>query len=384
MSKVHQRQTRANDAVLGAAVADAASLGLHWLYDQQHIRKLEPKAPEYHQHVAQDYADVAGYYAHERRQRGESSQYGEQMKALLRSLSECSGQYDKSHHELCFKEAFGYGGTYIGYIDHPTKEALDNLARAEHHALERAYALPFNRDDALKRKLVTKVLGCLKQADGEALKKKVEATVRRSDNDDYLVDHAQRIADEMASVNGYHGGDDRQLPALSCIPAILAFYYSEKNLPEIIESAVRVTHNNDDAVAFAQASAKLLATAINTGDIKRVIACANEIEEKPTVALINDALSSLSSTTTDMTRQWGMACELKLGFPSIVHNLATSNSYAHGVRQNIYSGGDSCGRSIVLGAVLAACFGVDGDRGIPESWLSKLADRQWYFNHLLS
>jgi len=37
-------QTRAKNMIWGALVADAAAMGLHWIYDQPHIRKIEPRA----------------------------------------------------------------------------------------------------------------------------------------------------------------------------------------------------------------------------------------------------------------------------------------------------------------------------------------------------
>ena len=38
--------TRARNLVLGALVADAAAMGLHWLYDQDRIAAVAPKTPE--------------------------------------------------------------------------------------------------------------------------------------------------------------------------------------------------------------------------------------------------------------------------------------------------------------------------------------------------
>ena len=39
--------TRARNLVLGALVADAAAMGLHWLYDQDRIAAVAPKTPEF-------------------------------------------------------------------------------------------------------------------------------------------------------------------------------------------------------------------------------------------------------------------------------------------------------------------------------------------------
>lgn len=84
----------------------------------------------------------------------------------------------------------------------------------------------------------------------------------------------------------------------------------------------------------------------------------------------------------EATAQWGMSCELRFGVPSIVHNISTCTSFVDGVRTNIYSGGDSCGRSVLLGAILGACFGQDKAKTIPESWLDQLTDKETLLEQL--
>lgn len=83
-----------NPMILGALVADAASMGLHWVYDQAHIRKLAPEAPEFRTPQAADYEGVKGYFAHPTRTAGDLSQYGEQAVVMHRALD--GGTYDLS------------------------------------------------------------------------------------------------------------------------------------------------------------------------------------------------------------------------------------------------------------------------------------------------
>lgn len=54
------------------------------------------------------------------------------------------------------------------------------------------------------------------------------------------------------------------------------------------------------------------------------------------------------------------------------HLLLNATSYEASIRENILCGGDSCGRAILLGAVLAACYqGTDED--IPRDWELKVS-----------
>jgi len=367
---------RKRGAILGAAVADAASLGFHWLYDQSRIIALEPNSPEFRQPNEQDYANTAGYFAHANKSAGDFSQYGEQNTTMLRALRSNNGTYNKEKYEAAFIECFGYGGSYVGYIDHPTRDTLNNITIAQNDALTRASNLPFNGPDELKRKLITKVLGNAKQFSGDQLKQEVEQTVRLTDDDDYLVEHALKIVEQWNNVNGYHGADDTQLPALSKLPALVAVYTQQESLNNVVESAVRVTNNNDKAVAFGLASANMIETAITTGDPELSIDAANQAYSGMTQQLIEQALATLAKSTPHVTSEWGMACQLNIGFPSAIHNIAKATSFTEAIRQNIYAGGDSCGRSILIGAVLGAFHCIGTDKGIPSQWITKLSHSQ--------
>ncbi len=303
-------------AVVGALVADAASLGFHWLYDQARIKSLEPTTPEFHIHRVQDYADVPSYFAHAKRTCGQSSHYGEQLRTLLVSLVENEGKYDRFHYETCFVEHFGYGGNYIGYIDHPTRDTLNNLCKV--------------------------------------------------------------TADDNAK--GFHGADDSQLPALSKLPPLVALYASEPNLTEVVDSAVRVTNDNDEAAAYGAFASQLLDVAIQTGDIEEVLEHIRSYKNEFISPVISAVLEKQNLSTIEATALWGMSCELKFGVSSILHNLFTASSYTQSIRTNIYAGGDSCGRSIILGAILGACL--KPEDGVPDDWLSRLSDLDDVLEHL--
>lgn len=370
---------RKRNAIIGAAVADAASLGFHWLYDQPRIAAAAHGVPEFNNPDAANYADVPGYFAHGNKRAGDFSQYGEQLMVMLRSLVENNGQFDQTHYQNSFIDCFGYGGTYVGYIDHPTRDTLNNIAAAEAEVLNEAQRLPFDGDDTLKRKLITKVLGHAKQANGEALRSAVEASVRATDNNDYYVEHALNIVTLWESLNGFLGADDTQLPALSKLPPLVSQYCSNDSLNTVVNAAVRVTNNNNSAVAYGAAAAVAQKAAIETGSkMTAVNAISNNVNsavDSTTQAkidsLLSEALSLDAVSVPDATAQWGMACQLENGFPSIVHNVATSGSYSDAVRYNILAGGDSCGRSVVLGAIMGACCGLDNESGIPAQWLER-------------
>eukprot|EP00898_Chlorokybus_atmophyticus_P009201 jgi/Chlat1/9282/Chrsp99S08544 len=77
---------RAINCVLGWAVGDAASMGLHWVYDLEKLESLvaarNPAVPEFMDPSANFFYQYAS---------GEFSVYGDQTHALLRSMAECGG-----------------------------------------------------------------------------------------------------------------------------------------------------------------------------------------------------------------------------------------------------------------------------------------------------
>jgi len=368
-------EERQRNAVWGAAVADAASLGFHWLYSQERIRELAPETPEFRTPNGADYEGVPAYFAHAARHSGQCSQYGEQMLTLLRSLAANDGVYDAAHYRSSFCNHFGYGGAYVGYIDHPTRDTLNNIARAEQAALAVADTISFSGSDELKRKLITKVLAQMKLASGDVLLQRVEDSVRLTHNDDYLVTHALQLTLTLSNQGGHSGADDTQLPALSKLPPLVALCWDDNRLSNNVESAVRVTNNNNKSVAFSIAASELMRVAIETGDLQQVLHTARNIQDPIVAPLVAEAFAYDDEPSPEATARWGLACQLAQGFPSLMHNLARQHNFVKSIRQNIYAGGDSCERSIVLGAVLGACFGRDDTDGIPEEWIKNLSDK---------
>jgi ADP-ribosylglycohydrolase len=304
----HDLISRQRNLVLGTLVADAASLGLHWLYDQDRIAQVAPKTAAFHPASLNDYQDVPGYFAHPTKSVGDLSQYGEQAMVMLRSLAE-KGQYDKDHYQTAFQSHFGYGGAYVGYIDHPTRDTLDNIARAA------------ASDDAPE----------------------------------------------------FPGADDRQLPAVSKLPSLVAMAAQSEGFADQITSAIRVTNNCTTAISFGTTAADLMRAVVNGSTITDAL---KQIDAPSEVRNALAPLAGMSDQSTcEVTRTIGMSCDLAYGVPSVVHTLSTAPSYHVAIEQNIYAGGDSCGRAILLGAVMGAAHGIGGETGIPEDWIERLTQR---------
>ncbi len=286
--------------IVGALVADAASLGFHWLYDQPTIKNIAPQKPAFKVANESEYQDK-GYFAHPKKTIGEPSQYGAQLYAMLDSLTRSSGTFNLCNYINVFKEWFDFGGEWTGYIDKPTRSTL----LAMHNAKDNK-----NVDEAV------------------------------------------------------YGDDDQQLPATSKLPPLVAYLGYQ---PIDIEAAVRVTNNKDSAVLWALALSEILDSVLRGSSIENAIINSRSCASQTLVEQIDDAMSHLKIKSEVYAQKVGMHCDLSAAFPLIIHILLTSDDYVAAIETNIYCGGDSCGRAIILGAIMAA----NEPDGIPKEWLDK-------------
>jgi ADP-ribosylglycohydrolase len=374
-------ETRKRNMVLGALVADAAAMGTHWIYDQDHIRKIAPEAPEFLTPDPANYEGVPAYFAHATRQSGDQSQYGEQLIVMLKALEASGGTYDAQTYATHFRAHFGYGGAYVGYIDHATRETLNNFQRAEDEALMRAYAVPFDGPRKVTQAMVGKAMRMVPIFDGTQLQEKFEEEVRMTHDDNAIVAYGFKVLDEIVGMPQKFGANDEQLPAIAKLPGLVANMAPETDANTFfaaVDSAVRITSDHERAIAFGRVSAAMMQAALITNNIAEIVDAGRAVATPETDALLADAAGMTDQNTNAATRHFGMACDLNYGVPSVVHNMLTAQSYAEAIRRNIYAGGDTCGRAMLIGAVMGALHGVGKGAGIPTAWVGKLSmDREF-------
>ncbi|CAN0603008.1 unnamed protein product, partial [Ectocarpus sp. 12 AP-2014] len=123
--------SQTSEMLLGALVSDAATLGLHWLYDADRIAEIAARRGGHCAFTpvdAANYEGVQGYFAHGARHSGMLTQYGEVLRLAIKSMNANAGAFDVASYQATFAAHFGPGGTYQGYIDRPTRAALSNIA----------------------------------------------------------------------------------------------------------------------------------------------------------------------------------------------------------------------------------------------------------------
>ncbi len=114
------------DAITGTLVADAAALGLHWMYDQTVIQAVETTGDIlFREPDGNVFEGRKGYFAQGGRHAGELSHYGESARLVAQLAIDKA--YDAKAHQHVFSAVFGPCGSFHGYADHATKALISRI-----------------------------------------------------------------------------------------------------------------------------------------------------------------------------------------------------------------------------------------------------------------
>ena len=294
--------------VLGALVADAAAMGLHWLYDPDRIASIaDGQEPVFLAAEQRHFDGTKGYFAHAGKRSGALSQYGSVLTLAMTSLIATDGRLDIADFQRRYVAFFGPGGDWQGYIDRPTRGTLANLGAA--------------------------------------------------------------ITEETPDVSGI---DDDQMPAFSTVPALVTAGPDADSLEQDVVRLVRATNDNALATEAALILARVTRATLKGDDLAATLATEAERAGNVLQPLLREALAANDKTSVDMAGHFGRACHVQQGLPVVFHIANSAESYERAIRTNVLAGGDSCGRAMALGAILGARFGFGGDRGMPLPWLTRL------------
>ncbi|MEP2640012.1 ADP-ribosylglycohydrolase family protein [Roseobacter sp.] len=297
------------DLLLGALVADAACLGLHWIYNVDRVAEVTARQNGQCAFTPVDARNYEGVktFAHKDRHNGMFTQIGEVLRLTVQSMNANGGAFDVDAYQSDFANFFGAGGAYNGFMDRPTRGALDNIAAGKSPS----------------------------------------------------------------------GIDDNQTPALTCLPAILVAYNGHENLADMIKTSMEVTNINAEAAAFNAVFADVCTRIMNGETLTSALELAANAAPG---AIKADLLNALNAAEDDsvvfagLNGLMGRACNLPAAAPVMFHILARSKSYQEAVERNILAAGDTAGRSIMIGAIMARVHGVATPTGVPLSWVLQLQD----------
>lgn len=142
----------------------------------------------------------------------------------------------------------------------------------------------------------------------------------------------------------------------------------------MLAQSMQVTNINDVAASYSDAFADVLVRVMRDEPLGAALEAAAEAADDLISADLKLALSTKDTNATDFAGLMGRACHLPTAGPIMFYILKHSGSYRDAVEQNILAGGDSAGRSILIGAIMARVHGIATKTGIPLSWVLQLDD----------
>ena len=375
-----QNKEMVRSAVLGTFVSDASAMGLHWIYSQGKISQIAKRhdgTVEFLEPDESNYQGVPAFFAHPHKESGDSSNYGEYLYILLRALTEDG--FDAGTYIRVFQEYFGIGGEYVGYADGPMRETIYNITTLGKEIEKRVQNAETKLAPDRKGIAAHYISRYFFEFDTEGLKETIRAPLKLQEFSKEELGYADALVDEVSSIEKKIGPDDDQMPALSR-SAVLAHFYAGEELDRVVEESVRITNDNEDAVAYSLFMARILRDLYEStrpepkavhetlrGLVERHIdVLTTKGKEVVKQALQMDGLDHRGATKT-----FGAACHVHMAVPLVIHLLLNTGSFFEANRYNILSSGDTCGRSIMLGALAGVLYGVGGETGVPESWIDR-------------
>eukprot|EP00042_Codosiga_hollandica_P041730 m.375273 g.375273 ORF g.375273 m.375273 type:complete len:346 (+) comp56177_c0_seq12:78-1115(+) len=300
-------EDRAVAAIVGAFVADAAAMPLHWIYNVTEIKDLVGSgAPEFY------YPPSCPYYNYTE---GGNSPYGQQTSVYLELIAE-TGVVDPVAAQNAFYAFYAEGGPCsspdVCYYDNSTKNFLHNM----NEGLRWPYCGGYDTQaDAIAHMIPVVALLA-----GSPLLLPTVAT---------LVRVTQNTTDAVA---------------FGCAAA------------RILEKAIINATTGLDAVT--QVAAEL-------EDPNRVFPLP---VDAALAAGIRMVLGELSLPNIDVVLQIGQDCLYPYNLWTGSHLIAQQANFVNATGQTIMAGGDNCSRNMFVNSFNAA---IEGLAGIPPQWTHK-------------
>lgn len=311
MSQVISMKDRARAAVLGAFLADAATGGLHWIYDQDKLKGLvqsnaKADAPEFFAPPSCPYYQL---------EVGDLSCYGHEVYPVLKYAASCDSVKGQELAEVLYKAY----KAYTGYLNRSVKSLIARIEAG---------------------------------------------------------DKFPECGDP----------EDAQANAFVKLPPIVAHYAGKPELVAAVDATVRVQQNNNASAIAGLLAAKLLEKVIlgsSIADALQWLSCEPSLQ--PHGAELAAVVESVKGKPLkDITSQLGPSCGLPHSLQVAVAGALVSSDYVSGVRANMMAGGDNCSRSVLLGALLAAQYGIDGVVGDWGPKMKQFAEVQALTEQLLA
>lgn len=161
--------------------------------------------------------------------------------------------------------------------------------------------------------------------------------------------------------------DDNQAGCFAKLPPLVARCRDDAGFEALVEAAIRVTHDNVQALRYGLCAADAIRAAIRGGtpaDAVEAAACS-----RGAVPALAQRVRKAPADHVRFALDAGQNSPVPNVLPVALHAALHGADFKDAVRRSILAGGDSAGRLLVTGPIRGATDGVPGD------WLANLAAR---------
>lgn len=312
LSEVNQRKI---GCLVGAAIADAASRPLHWVYDLSQLDKALASSPETPEFWPES---VSPFYS---LPTGENSCYFDQAYAVMTSLKN-KKEYDFK--DICseFEKQLGPGSKY------------DMKAREEYMQLRR------------------------------------EGRVQGPIKGKWLHGGMIKFFDNMKAGKQFGDSHIKETDGFCCALPVVVKYAGDSGLMDKVLQVTKTQSTWPVAVSHALVASKIVEAFIqNEADVFGSVKEAIKLDF-PEIYKELEMIESIHSTphVQAVGYVFGRPCYNPGSFMGAIHAVQTSTGFEDAVRKTIKAGGCNCSRSFFIGAMLGAKVGI---KGLPVSWIER-------------
>jgi len=158
-------------------------------------------------------------------------------------------------------------------------------------------------------------------------------------------------------------------------PLALLYCDEQKDFEEAVVLHSKMTHNSTGVVEVTRFFSQLLYHVLQGYSPKNsIVTILDESNNEKLKSWVKIAFSSLEHDTVEAITSCGQSCNINGGCPGVLHLiLKYEDDYVEAMRQNVYAGGDSAARGMLVGMILGAYKGIDS---IPQTWRDALSSKE--------
>ncbi|XP_038055516.1 crystallin J1A-like [Patiria miniata] len=163
--------------------------------------------------------------------------------------------------------------------------------------------------------------------------------------------------------------ESKDMDGVCKISPLVALYAGDPKLMEYVETVVRITQNNDIAVRFALAGAKLVEDYVLNGPNPQAVDKMMSSVDSEAKDAIQEVLKTKTEPHAEVVKKNGSSCAMPGNFKNALHGVVNAtDDFVTSARPSMVAGGDNVSRLMFIGTCLGAQGGVES---LPSDWLSK-------------